>query len=320
MYQIGVDIGGTNIKIGLVDDSLEIVSRASIRFPHESARTVVEAFSAAIRDVLAKKGAAEKELESIGIVVPGSISPDGASVIDAYNLDFHNVPLRALTQAQFPGIPVFLANDANGAALAELVKGAFVGCRTAVLFTLGTGLGGGLILDGKMFNGGMNQGVELGHAYLVDGGEPCTCGNRGCMEAYCAASALAREGAREMRACHDSLLYIRAGGKEQRVDAKLVTDCAKEGDEAAAKVFRRYVNYLCMALDTVTAFLDPEVIILGGGVSRAGNFLLDAVRERLPRYLLFKSMPYPRIEIARLGADAGMIGAAMLGKQPVKEA
>jgi len=310
MYQIGVDIGGTNIKIGLVDDSLEIVSRASIRFPHESARTVVEAFSAAIRDVLAKKGVAEKELESIGIVVPGSISPDGASVIDAYNLDFHNVPLRALTQAQFPGIPVFLANDANGAALAELVKGAFVGCRTAVLFTLGTGLGGGLILDGKMFNGGMNQGVELGHAYLVDGGEACTCGNRGCMEAYCAASALAREGAREMRACHDSLLYIRAGGKEQRVDAKLVTDCAKEGDEAAKRAFDTYLGHLSSACASMFNILDPEVLAIGGGLCAAGDFLFGPLQSLVTEKCFYKTRG--KVVPAVMGNDAGIIGAAML--------
>jgi len=310
MYQIGVDIGGTNIKIGLVDDSLEIVSRASIRFPHESARLVVEAFSAAIRDVLAKKGAAEKELGSIGIVVPGSISPDGASVIDAYNLDFHNVPLRALTQAQFPGIPVFLANDANGAALAELVKGAFVGCRTAVLFTLGTGLGGGLILDGKMFNGGMNQGVELGHAYLVDGGEACTCGNRGCMEAYCAASALAREGAREMRACHDSLLYIRAGGKEQRVDAKLVTDCAKEGDEAAKRAFDTYLGHLSSACASMFNILDPEVLAIGGGLCAAGDFLFGPLQSLVTEKCFYKTRG--KVVPAVMGNDAGIIGAAML--------
>lgn len=310
MYQIGVDIGGTNIKIGLVDDSLEIVSRASIRFPHESARLVVEAFSDAIRDVLAKKGAAEKELESIGIVVPGSISPDGASVIDAYNLDFHNVPLRALTQAQFPGIPVFLANDANGAALAELVKGAFVGCRTAVLFTLGTGLGGGLILDGKMFNGGMNQGVELGHAYLVDGGEACTCGNRGCMEAYCAASALAREGAREMRACHDSLLYIRAGGKEQRVDAKLVTDCAKEGDEAAKRAFDTYLGHLSSACASMFNILDPEVLAIGGGLCAAGDFLFGPLQSLVTEKCFYKTRG--KVVPAVMGNDAGIIGAAML--------
>ncbi|MCE5344603.1 MAG: ROK family protein, partial [Eubacteriales bacterium] len=149
---------------------------------------------------------------------------------------------------------------------------------------------------------------------------PCTCGNDGCLERYCSATAIIRMGRQAMLQHPDSALYGACGGDVTNMTAKMVFDCAQEGDDAALKVFRRYVNYLCMALDTVTAFLDPEIIILGGGVSKAGNFLLDAVRERLHHYLLFKTMPSPRIEIARLGADAGMIGAAMLGKQPVKEA
>ena len=199
MYQIGVDIGGTNIKIGLVDDSLEILEQASIPFPHEGAQTVADRLAEAVRGVLSAAGVKAAELQSIGVVIPGSIDPTGEVVINAYNLGFHDVPFKKLIAAHFPNTPIFMANDANGAALAELYKGAFVGCRTAVLLTLGTGLGGGIILNGKMFNGGMNQGTELGHAYLVDGGEHCTCGNNGCMEAYCAASALAREGARAMQ-------------------------------------------------------------------------------------------------------------------------
>ena len=193
MYQIGVDIGGTNIKIGLVDDALEIVERRSIRFPHDGPQSVADKLAEAIREVLTAAQVPETVLQSIGIVVPGSIDPTGEIVINAYNLGFHDVPFKKLMEAHFPNVPVLMANDANGAALAELYKGAFAGCRTAVLFTLGTGLGGGIILNGKMFNGGMNHGVELGHAYLVDEGEACTCGNRGCVEAYCAASALARE-------------------------------------------------------------------------------------------------------------------------------
>jgi glucokinase len=312
MYQIGVDIGGTNIKIGLVDEAMEIVARTSIRFPHESAQAVVQALSAAIRELLEKKELTPKSLDSIGLLVPGSISPDGASVIDAYNLDFHDVPLRALTQAQFPGVPVFLANDANGAALAELMKGAFVGCQTAVLFTLGTGLGGGIILNGKMFNGGLNHGVELGHAYLVDGGEACTCGNRGCIEAYCAATALAREGVQEMRLCHDSLLYIHTGGKEQKVDAKLVTDCAKEGDEAAVRAFNTYLGHLSSACASIFNILDPEVLALGGGLCAAGDFLFAPLQDLVTEKCFYKTRG--KLVPAVMGNDAGIIGAAMLKK------
>ena len=213
MYQIGVDIGGTNIKVGLVNETMELVQTCSVRFPHDGARSVVKTIEEAVDFLLRQQAIARKDVESVGIVVPGSIDQKGERVIDAYNLGFHDVPLKALAQEAFGEIPVYLANDANGAALAELYAGAFRGCKTAVLFTLGTGLGGGIILGGHMFNGGMNQGVELGHMYLVNGGEHCTCGNDGCMEAYCAASALARDGKRAMEQHPESLIAARAGGE-----------------------------------------------------------------------------------------------------------
>ena len=236
MYQIGVDIGGTNIKVGLVNETMELVQTCSVRFPHDGARSVVKTIEEAVDFLLRQQAIARKDVESVGIVVPGSIDQKGERVIDAYNLGFHDVPLKALAQEAFGEIPVYLANDANGAALAELYAGAFRGCKTAVLFTLGTGLGGGIILGGHMFNGGMNQGVELGHMYLVNGGEHCTCGNDGCMEAYCAASALARDGKRAMEKHPESLIAARAGGSPENVDAKLVIDCAKEGDETAINI------------------------------------------------------------------------------------
>ena len=208
MYQIGIDIGGTNVKIGLLNEALELCAEISIPFPHTTAEDMAAQIRAAVGPMLQARGAALSDVESLGAVVPGSIDAAGETVVDAHNLNFHNVPLRKILSDAFPGIPVYIANDANGAALAELYTGAFVGCKTGVLLTLGTGLGGGIILNGKMFNGGMNHGVELGHAYLVDGGEPCTCGNLGCMEAYCAASALTRDGRRAMQAHPESLSLI----------------------------------------------------------------------------------------------------------------
>ena len=143
MYQIGVDIGGTNIKVGLVNETMELVQTCSVRFPHDGARSVVKTIEEAVDFLLRQQAIARKDVESVGIVVPGSIDQKGERVIDAYNLGFHDVPLKALAQEAFGEIPVYLANDANGAALAELYAGAFRGCKTAVLFTLGTGLGGG---------------------------------------------------------------------------------------------------------------------------------------------------------------------------------
>lgn len=310
MYQIGVDIGGTNIKIGLVDDSLEILEQTSIPFPHEGAQTVADRLAEAARGVLSAAGITEAQLQSIGVVIPGSIDPTGEVVINAYNLGFHDVPFKKLISAHFPNTPVFMANDANGAALAELYKGAFVGCRTAVLLTLGTGLGGGIILNGKMFNGGMNQGTELGHAYLVDGGEHCTCGNNGCMEAYCAASALAREGARAMQRDPRGLLSERSGGNAALIDAKMVVDCAKAGDVTAKRVFDEYIGHLSSACASFFNILDPELIAIGGGLCGAGEFLFAPLRERITEKCFYKS--HGAVVPAVMGNDAGIIGAAML--------
>lgn len=199
MYQVGVDIGGTNIAMGLVDEALDVVQRESMPFEIKGGgERTAEIIHEGTLAMLKRQGAGLYDLDSVGVVVPGSIDPAGSVVINAYNLNFHNEPLKARIQKQFGDIPVFLANDADGAALAELHKGAFVGCRTAVLFTLGTGVGGGLILGGRMFHGGLGNGCELGHALLVSGGEQCTCGNKGCIEAYCSATAIIRDAIRAM--------------------------------------------------------------------------------------------------------------------------
>ena len=310
MYQIGVDIGGTNIKVGLVSDELSLLRSLSVRFPHDGAASVIAAIAEAVDDLLKQEGLTRKDLESIGIVVPGSIDQTGALVIDAYNLGFHDVPLKAMAQEAFGEVPIYLANDANGAALAELYAGAFRGCKTAVLFTLGTGLGGGIILGGHMFNGGMNQGVELGHMILEHDGEHCTCGNDGCMEAYCAASALARDGRRAALRQPDSLLAKRAAGDPDAIDAKLIIDLAKEGDEMTKALFGRYVGYLSSACASIFNLLDPEVIAIGGGVCAAGEFLFAPLREQTTEKCFYKT--HGRLVPAELGNDAGMIGAAML--------
>ena len=242
----------------------------------------------------------------------GEKAAAGETVVDAHNLNFHNVPLRKILSDAFPGIPVYIANDANGAALAELYTGAFVGCKTGVLLTLGTGLGGGIILNGKMFNGGMNHGVELGHAYLVDGGEPCTCGNLGCMEAYCAASALTRDGRRAMQAHPESMLAEQTGGDPGKITPKLVTDCAKAGDAAAKAVFDTYLEHLSSACASVYNILDPEVLAIGGGLSAAGPFLFDPLQEKVSKKCFYATRG--KLVPAVLGNEAGMVGAALLAR------
>jgi len=315
MVYIGIDVGGTGIKVGVVDENGHILQQGEtptlVGRPYAE---IIHDMAACALDVLAKSGYAVSDVVSIGVGVPGVAENDTGTVVFCTNLNWHHVPLRAEMQ-RYIDKPVYIDNDATVAGYAESISGVSVGCHSSVFLTLGTGVGGGIVIGGRPWSGFHGIGSEIGHIPMDIEGEPCTCGNDGCLERYCSATAVIRMGRQAMLQHPDSALYAACGGDVDALNAKMVFDCAKEGDDVALKVFRRYVNYLCMGLDCVIVFLDPEMIILGGGLSKAGNFLLDAVRARLPRYLLFKDMPYPRIEIARLGADAGMIGAAMLGKR-----
>ena len=292
MIQIGFDIGGTNIKAGVVDDQFNILMENIRPFPKgENHKVVLDVMKDMVSEFLSLAKFKYEDVSSIGVAVPGTLDPKNETVLHAYNLGFHQVPLKALLEEKFPGIPVFLANDANAAALGELYKGAFVGCKTAVLFTLGTGVGGGLILGGKLFNGGMGHGVELGHVRLIHDGPLCTCGNRGCLETVCSAKFFENQG----------------------LEAKEVIDKAKAGDKRALEIFKEYLGYLSDAIVSVSMLLDPEVIALGGGISQAGDFLFDPLRILVKEKSFFK-FPHKTVP-TELGNKAGVIGAAILGSQ-----
>ena len=206
------------------------------------------------------------------------------------------------------------ASAATVAGLAESVAGVSAGIENSVFLTLGTGVGGGIVLGGKVYSGTNGVGSELGHMITVIDGELCTCGNRGCWERYASATALIRMGREAAEKHPESRIAASVNGRLDDITAKTVIDAAKAGDEAANEVFERYVYYLCAGLVNIINFIDPEVIVLGGGVSHAGQFLLDAVNRRLPSMVFYKTMPYARVALATLGNDAGIIGAAMLPK------
>jgi glucokinase len=312
MVQIGFDVGGTNIAAGIVDSEKRIIQRSTVPFPAgEKYDEVSRLMACQAREMLQKEGIDASLVSCIGIAVPGSVDSVGETVIDAYNLQFHNVPLKKSLREHFPDIPVYLANDANAAALAELHAGAFMGCRTCALFTLGTGVGGGLIIGGRMFNGGLGNGVELGHMILEHGEEICSCGNRGCTETLCTATALIREGRKAVVEHINSAVYTEAHGVMDNVTAKLVIDCARAGDRIALDIFDRYIDALSSAVASIINLLDPEVVAIGGGVSLAGDFLFEPLRALVHKKAFFKN--HGTIVPAKLGNEAGIIGAAMLG-------
>ncbi len=311
MVRIGLDVGGTGIQIGVVDQDGRILEKGSVvtRIDLPFSEQVAQ-MAACAQDTLRRSGHTLEEVESIGAGVPG-IADENGVVIFCTNLSWFNVPFRTEFQ-KYIDKPVYIGNDATVAGLAESVAGVSAGTSSSVFLTLGTGVGGGIVIGGKVWSGAHGVGSEVGHMTLELDGVPCTCGNRGCLERYCSATAIIRMAKEQLQVHPDSKIMADCGGDQSKINARMVFDAAKEGDPVGEKVFRRYVNYLAQAINSIICFLDPEVIVLGGGVSKAGSFLLDAVRAALPRYIFYKQMPYARIELATLGSDAGIIGAAML--------
>ena len=315
MVYIGIDIGGTGVKVGVVNEKGEIINRGEIKTrvgrPYQA---IVSDIATCFLEVLKNSGYAEEDVESIGIGIPGIADEKTGSVVYCPNMNWENIPLREEIQ-KYLNKPTFVDNDATVAGYAESVFGVSAGTHSSVFVTLGTGVGGAIILEGKIWRGFHGIGSELGHITMAIGGEPCACGNSGCLERYCSATALIRMGKQKALQHKDSLMWKLCDGDIEQLSAKTVIDAAKELDDAAIDVFNHYVDHLAKAIDVIIGVIDPEVVILGGGVSKAGDFLLNAVRERVPRYLQHKDIPHSRVEIAQLGAQAGIVGAAMLGLQ-----
>ena len=318
MYYIGIDVGGTGIQIGVVDENGKILCKGEtptgVGRPYEE---IIGDMGRCMLKVMGDNDYKPEDIAAIGVGIPGIADNDG-NVIFCTNMGWKNVPLRKELQ-KYLNKPVFIDNDATVAGFAEYVCGVSAGTHSSVFLTLGTGVGGGIVIGGRPWSGFHGVGSEVGHIPMDIGGVPCTCGNDGCLERYTSATAVIRMGKERMAQYPDSMLHSLCENDPDKLTCKMVFDAAKVKDEAALRVFNDYVDYMARACYTVITFLDPEVIVLGGGVSKAGDFLLDAIRERIPSYLIFKDLPYSRIEIARLGNDAGIIGAAMLGR-PTKEA
>ena len=314
MAYIGIDLGGTNIAVGVVSEEGAILSQVSVpTLAQRPYQDVIRDMAGCVKDAILKAGMEEKDIKSIGIGIPGVAEGSTGVVFNCTNLGWFNEPLADEMRRYF-SLPVFIGNDANVAALAESYAGVSKNCRSSVMLTLGTGVGGGIVIDGKPWSGAHGRGGEIGHMTLVPDGVPCTCGNNGCVERYCSATALIRMGRQECFAFEGSMMLAKTGGDPEKLNARIVIDCAKEGDACATRVFNDFVRFLAMAINNITAFFDPDMIVLGGGVSGAGDFLLKAVEALLPRYQMFKALPIPKVALAKLGNEAGIIGAAMLGK------
>ncbi len=314
MVYIGIDVGGTTAKAGVVDESGNILCKASCKTGiGRNFEDVAADMVAMCRGLIAESGRAAGEFAAVGVGIPGQQDPKSGLVAFCNNLGWVNVPLLARLRDGL-GLPVSVDNDANVAALAESAFGASRGVKSSLLVTLGTGVGGGIVFNGKVLSGAHGVGGEIGHMIVVVDGEPCNCGHRGCWEKYASATAIIRMGSALMKKKPDCALARQMEGDAGRLNAKAVLDLAKAGDGDCLEIFATYVKYLCVGLSNLIDILDPDMVVLGGGVAYAGDFLLDAVRAALRDYLYLPELSTTQVELARLGNDAGIIGAAMLGR------
>lgn len=312
-YYLGIDLGGTNIVAGLVDEEHNIVKKCSRpTLLKRSFETIVADMAGAAQDALAGAGAAKTDVSYVGIGVPSSVNPKTKRIVFANNLGWKNADVIGEFQKNWD-IPVRLGNDADCAALGECLAGAGQAYDSIVMITLGTGVGGGIVLHKKLFLGGDGYSIEPGHSILVHGGFLCTCGRKGCLEAYASVIALVRQTIDMMTVFPHSLMWEECGHDLNKVEGRTAFDAARRGDAAGQMVVDQFIDYLAGGLASMVTLLRPQAIIVGGGVSNEGEYLLGPLRQRVSETIYAHDiLDTPPIIKAQLGNDAGIIGAALL--------
>jgi len=310
---LGIDLGGTNIAAAVTDQEGRILGRSRLDTPHGPWEETAAAMALAARQAAGAAGLSLSDVACVGAGIPGAVEPEQGLVRRACNVGMEDCFLADFLSRALDGLPVLLENDANAAALGEYAAGAGRGCQSMVLVTLGTGIGGGIILDGRLYTGFNHAGGELGHFVLRRDGLPCACGRRGCFEQYASASALIRETRAMMAEWPDSLCWALAGGDPAGVDGRTAFDAARQGDPGAQGVVDRWLADLADGLTSLVNLLQPELLCLGGGVAGQGERLLPPLRAVLDREDYARGCPRrTRLALAELGNDAGLVGAALL--------
>lgn len=319
MYTIGIDLGGTNIAVGLCDEKLNIIDKISA--PTDAKRAsemIVKDMASLSKKLIDRNNLNESDIEFVGIAAPGTVDPISGVVEYSNNIRMSNFRITEEFKKHL-NLPVYLANDANAAALGEALGGCGKGSGSLVMITLGTGVGGGVIIDGKILTGSANTaGAELGHTVIEKGGRQCSCGRRGCWEAYSSASALTAMTAEKMKELSlkgvPSLLFDEEK-REGRLSARTSFNAMKRGDKYGKELVDTYVSYLADGITNMINIFQPKILCIGGGVSGEGNTLLAPLSALVDRDQYTRdNKSKTKLVIATLGNDAGIIGAAALGK------
>ncbi|MEA5060298.1 MAG: ROK family protein [Candidatus Pelethousia sp.] len=310
-YAIGIDLGGTNIAAGLVDQQYHIVQRGSIKTNvPRSAEAICRDMAQLCASLASQAGLSMADISSVGVGTAGIVW--GGEIETASNLALHHAPIATLLSGMI-GKPVYVENDANAAAYGEYIAGSHPACRSMILMTIGTGIGTGMILDGKIYAGFNGAAAELGHTILVPGGRLCPCGKRGCFETYCSATGLVATTREAMRFYPQSKMWDLCEGSLDKVQARTAFLAQDMEDEASSYVLDHYLDYLAIGVANTVNLLQPEVFCIGGGVSLQGDSLLMPLKKRVEALAFAGSNGIrTRLVLASLGNNAGIIGAAML--------
>ena len=312
MLHIGIDLGGTNIAAGLVDEQGVILEKSSLPTDRERRyEAILDTIQTLSGTLFARAQAMGKRVDFVGVGTPG-MTHRGELIYASTFPRFQNVPMARDLEKRL-SVAVDIGNDANCAALGESVAGAAKGTKDSITVTLGTGIGGGVIANGRLLLGANGAAAEIGHMVIDMGGERCPCGRRGCFEAYASATALTAQIRQGASAHPESLLWTLCGGSAERMDPKLLFAAAEQMDQCALELVDRYADYLAEGVANLVNIFQPEVVLLSGGVSHAGEALLKPLRQKLlPLCYGSAYAPIPRVERAILGNDAGVVGAAFL--------
>lgn len=312
-YYIGIDLGGTNIKAGIVNENYEIIAKASVKTNcPRPAKEIADDMAAVSVEAAKNAGISIDDVEWIGIGTPGIADNVNGTIPYSNNLGFENVPIRKYIREHISK-PVYVANDANAAAYGEFVAGAAKGACDAVCITLGTGVGAGVIIGGKIFTGRNLAGTEIGHMVISVDGPQCTCGRRGCFEVYSSATGLINMTKEAIRENPGSILaeYEKTDGK---VSARHAFNAMRAGDEAGRSVVDKYIKYLAAGITNVINIFQPDILCIGGGVCNEGDPLMIPMKELVKKEVYTRMLDCnTEITVAKLGNDAGIIGAAFLG-------
>lgn len=313
-YYVGIDLGGTNIAVGIVNEKYEIIAKESTKTKSErGADAVIEDMIATTKRAVEKAGLTMDQIEWIGIGSPGTANKDTGVIEYSNNLGWSHVPLVSKME-QGLGVKTFIENDANAAAYGEYLAGAGKGYHTLVAITLGTGVGGGVIINGKILTGFNFAGAELGHTVIVANGRPCTCGRNGCFESYSSATGLINMTKEAMEHDHYSAMWEICDGDLKRVNGRTSFDGMRAGDETASRVVEEYIDYLSIGITNMINIFQPEILCIGGGISKEGDTLIRPLTEKVNKQnYMHDPEKQTKIVPAALRNDAGIIGAALLG-------